>query len=158
VRNLIQLSASIIPEGIKMEQRLRLVQGTSGRPERRITDRQRIAVPGQILWKDAKGHTRMMSVVTREISEMDVTVECVGGVAIPLYRMVYFQIDREARHRMDLPGVLRKSSVLSAIFRVGACSDTTGAPTEYGLRMLVEPKREPAAPDTSWTESSARTA
>ena len=33
------------------------------------------------------------------------------------------------------------SNVLSAVFRVGECSQRTGAPTEYALRLLVEPKR-----------------
>ena len=71
---------------------------------------------------------------------------------IPLYRLVYFQIDRDARHRPDLPEALRKPNVLSAVFRVGPYSQTTGAPSEYALRLLVEPVRradstevEPAA-------------
>ena len=42
-----------------MEQRLRLVQGGQSRAEKRAADRRRIAVPGQIVWKDAKGTTRM---------------------------------------------------------------------------------------------------
>jgi hypothetical protein len=143
-----------------MEQRLRLVQGTSGRHEQRGTDRHRLSVPGQILWKDAKGNTRMTSVVTRDISEHGVSVECRGGVSIPLYRLVYFQVDREARNRPDLPTPLRKSSVLSAIFRVGPCSDVTGAPTEYGLRLLVEPEaqRQTASPKLTWPEPITRTA
>jgi hypothetical protein len=29
------------------------------------------------------------------------------------------------------------------VFRVGECSQTTGSPTEYALRLLVEPKRQP---------------
>lgn len=135
-----------------MEQRLRLVQGGQPRTEKRAAERRRIAVPGQIVWKDARGTTRMAAVVTRDVSDHGVSVECLGGVPIPLFRLVYFQVDREARHRMDLPGALRKSSVLSAVFRVGACRQETGAPGEYALRMLVEPERaasaEPvAAPD-----------
>jgi hypothetical protein len=129
-----------------MEQRLRLVQ-PAGRPhEKRTQDRLRIVVPGQIVWKDAKGTTRMASVVTRDVSEHGVQVECLGGTPIPLYRLVYFQVDKEARHRPDLPAVLRRSNVLSAIFRVGPFSDVTGAPTEYALRLLVEPERQASAP------------
>jgi hypothetical protein len=139
-----------------MEQRLRLVQGSGTRYERRGTDRHRIAVPGQIVWKDAKGATRMAAVVTRDISETGVSVECQGGTAIPLYRMCYFQVDRDARNRLDLPAPLRKASVLSAIFRVGACSDVTGAPNEYGLRLLVEPERQPAA-SVVWTSEETKT-
>ena len=128
-----------------MEQRLRLVQGGHARSEKRTADRRRIAVPGQIVWKDAKGTTRMAAVVTRDVSDHGVSVDCLGG--IPLFRLVYFQVDREARTRMDLPSALRKSSVLSAIFRVGPCRQATGAPSEYALRILVEPERvAPTAP------------
>ena len=127
-----------------MEQRLRLVQGGS-RYEKRTEDRLKIEVPGQILWKDARGSTRMASVVTRDVSAHGVSVECQGGTPIPLYRLVYFQVDRGARSRNDLPAPLRKPTVLSAVFRVGPYSDHTGAPTDYALRLLVEPER-PAAP------------
>ncbi len=127
-----------------MEKRLRLVQGTNiDRFENRLTERRPVSVPGQIVWKDAKGTTRMASVVTRDVSELGVSVECLQGPAIPLYRIVYFQIDKSVRSRADLPAALRASNVLSAVFRVGECSRRTGAPTEYALRLLVEPKREP---------------
>ena len=82
----------------------------------------------------------MASVVTRDVSETGVSVECLEGPAIPLYRIVYFQVDRSARSRTDLPSALRGSNVLSAIFRVGDYSQRTGKPAEYGLRLLVEPK------------------
>lgn len=132
-----------------MEQRLRLVQG-GGRYEKRTEDRHPIAVPGQILWKDAKGATRMASVVTRDVSAHGVSVDCQGGTPIPLYRLVYFQVDRSVRERADLPAPLRKSTVLSAIFRVGPVSNDTGAPTEYALRLLVEPQRQPATQTPEW--------
>jgi hypothetical protein len=139
-----------------MEQRLRLVQG-AGRYEKRTADRHHISVPGQIVWKDARGNTRMASVVTRDISEHGVSVECLGGTPIPLYRLVYFQVDREARNRTDLPPVLRKSSVLSAIFRVGPCSDLTGVPAEYALRLLVEPERRAPVVEHTWESEAGRT-
>ena len=104
-----------------------------------------IEVPGQIVWKDARGTTRMASVITRDVSEHGVSVECLSGTPIPLYRLVYFQVDRDARHRPDLPAALRKSNVLSAVFRVGACQQATGAPSDYALRLLVEPERKVAA-------------
>ena len=135
-----------------MEQRLRLVQGGQPRTDKRTAERRNLAVPGQIVWKDGKGTTRLASVITRDVSEHGVAVECLNGAAIPLYRLVYFQIDRDARHRPDLPEALRKPNVLSAVFRVGPYSQTTGAPSEYALRLLVEPVRradstevEPAA-------------
>lgn len=142
-----------------MEQRLRLVPSTGRGYEKRVADRLKVAVPGQIIWKDAKGATRMASVVTRDVSEHGVSLECTGGTPIPLYRMVYFQVDRDARHRPDLPAVLRRSSVLSAVFRVGPFSDVTGAPTEYALRLLVEPVRQAGAgaPDVAWRSEATQT-
>jgi hypothetical protein len=130
-----------------MEQKFRLVQGgNSERVDQRTAERRELAVPGQIVWKDARGTTRMASVVTRDVSDSGVRVECLQGPAIPLFRIVYFQVDRSVRHRMDLPPALRKSNVLSAVFRVGSCSQKTGAPTEYALRLLIEPDRTVAAP------------
>jgi hypothetical protein len=126
-------------------ERLRLVQGGQNRSEKRATERRRIEVPGQIVWKDARGTTRMAAVTTKDVSDHGVSVECRGGMPIPLFRLVYFQIDREARHRSDLPPALRKSSVLSAVFRVGPCTEATGSPSEYALRMLVEPEQRPVA-------------
>jgi hypothetical protein len=124
-----------------MEQRLRLVQGAQARIEKRAAERRRVTVPGQIVWKDARGTTRVAPVRTRDVSDSGVSVECLGGMPIPQFRMVYFQLDREARNRADLPPALRRSSVLSAVFRVGECQQTTGAPAEYALRLLVEPER-----------------
>ena len=130
-----------------MEQRLRLVQGGHRQvDDKRQSERLAIEVPGQIVWKDAKGTTRMASVVTRNVSEHGVRVECLSGTPIPQYRLVYFQVDRDARHRPDLPAALRKSSVLSAIFRVGECQQATGAPRDYALRLLVEPERKVTTP------------
>ena len=134
-----------------MEQRLRLVQGGNpNRSEKRASERRQLAVPGQIVWKDARGTTRMATVVTRDVSESGVSVVCVQGSAIPLYRMVYFQVDRAARGRADVPVALRQPGVLSAVFRVGECSQQTGAPAEYALRLLVEPRTNRAAGVAPW--------
>lgn len=127
-----------------MEQRLRLVQGVNGRVEKRSAERRRVQVPGQIVWKDGRGQVRMSAVVTRDVSDHGATIECRGDLNLPLYRLVYFQVDRHIRNRPDLPEALRKQSVLSAVFRVGPCSDVTGAPTEYGLRLMVDPQRAAA--------------
>lgn len=123
-----------------MEQRLRLVQGHA-RIDKRTAERRKVVVPGQIVWKDTRGATRVAAVRTRDVSEYGVSVECLGGVPIPPFRLVYFQIDRESRNRPELPDSLRRSSVLSAVFRVGPCLQATGAPADYALRLLVEPRR-----------------
>ena len=128
-----------------MEQRLRLVQGGQARSEKRASERRRLEVPGQIVWKDARGTTRMASVVTRDVSEHGVLVECLSGTPIPQYRLVYFQVNRDSRYGVELPAALRKNSVLSAVFRVGPSQQSTGAPSYYALRLLVEPERKVAA-------------
>jgi len=128
-----------------MEQRLRLVQGKGGAVEKRAAERRRVQVPGQIAWKDGRGQTCIAAVVTRDISEHGVSIECRTGLVVPLYRLVYFQVDKHARNRPDVPATLRKQSVLSAVFRVGQSSDVTGTPTEYALRLLIEPQRTAAS-------------
>ncbi len=139
-----------------MEQRFRLVQGSGPRPEQRRSERRPLAVPGQIVWKDARGATRMAPVMTRDVSDDGVSLECQIPTAIPLYRLVYFQVDRDARHSADLPPSLRKANVLSAVFRVGEDSPMTGAPTLYALRLLVEPER--AVPAThGWGAKAGHT-
>jgi hypothetical protein len=125
-----------------MEQRLRLVQGGhQARTEQRSSERRHLEVPGQIVWKDARGNTRLTSVVTRDVSEFGVSVECLNGAPIPLYRLVYFQIDRNARQNAEIPPALRKPNVLSAVFRVGEDNRVIGGPGSYALRLLVEPAR-----------------
>ena len=129
-----------------MEQRLRLVQGgQQPRSEKRTSERRPVAVPGQIVWKDARGNTKLAEVVTRDVSDYGVSVECLNGAAIPLYRLVYFQIDRDARHSAELPAALKKPNVLSAVFRVGADNQAIGGPSGYALRLLVEPARTGAS-------------
>ena len=124
-----------------MEQKLRLVQGVSGRVEKRSTERRRLQVAGQIIWKDGRGQTRLAAVTTRDVSEHGASIECRSELNLPLYRMVYFQVDRHLRNRADLPEALRKHSVLAVVFRIGPCSEATGSPSEYGIRLMVEPKR-----------------
>jgi len=142
-----------------MEQRLRLVQGgQQPRGEKRTSERRRLEVPGQIVWKDAGGTTRFASVVTRDVSEHGVAVQCLNGTAIPRYRLVYFQIDSEARNRPELPAALRKPNVLSAVFRVGPYSEQTGSPSDYALRLLVEPARDTTATTPTWPTECTRTA
>lgn len=141
-----------------MEQRLRLIQGSAGRSDnKRSAERRRVQVPGQIVWKDHRGQTQMAAVVTRDVSENSVSIECRTGLRIPMYRLVYFQVDRLSRHKAELPDALRKQTVLSAIFRVGAPSEATGTPTEYALRLLAEPHVAAAKTTTEWKATANRT-
>jgi hypothetical protein len=98
-----------------------------------------VQVSGQIVWKDSRGTTRLSRVVTRDVSESGVAVESINGTPIPLYRLVYFQVDRSERNNFALPDVLRRNPVLAAVFRVGDTNGATGSPSGYALRLLVEP-------------------
>ena len=82
---------------------------------------------------------RFASVTTRDISDAGIFVEADGAAAIPLYRLVHVQLERDARDAQAIPEQLRRGRVLSAVWRVGACRRSTGTPDGYALRFLVEP-------------------
>ena len=77
----------------------------------------------------------------RDVSDSGAYLDCRGADAIPLYRLVYLQFEREARDVPELPSPLRDGRVLSAVFRVGPCDPSTGTPSGYALRFLLEPAR-----------------
>ena len=114
----------------------------------RIGSRRSLRIPGRLTWRDASGTLRFVSVVTRDVSEQDAFVECQVPASIPLYRLVHFQIERSACERTDLPKVLRRGKLLSAVYRVGPYSSSTGTPQGYALRLLVEPANGEAAAQT----------
>jgi hypothetical protein len=116
--------------------------------EQRATTRQSLGVPGRLVWKDARGTTRFNSVLIRDISETGAYVESISGSPIPLYRLVSLQAERAVEPDM-LPTCLRQGRILSAVFRVGPSSRSTGTPEGYGLRLLVEPRRRQMAPPAS---------
>ena len=107
----------------------------------RIGNRRKVRVAGRLTWRDATGTLRFVSVVTRDVSDVDAFVECQVPASIPLYRLVHFQIERPAREAGDLPNVLQQGKVLSAVYRVGPYRSATGTPQGYALRLLVEPSR-----------------
>ena len=88
--------------------------------------------------RDASGTLRFVSVVLRDVSDVDAFVECQVPASIPLYRLVHFQVERPARDGQELPAALREGKVLSAIYRVGPYKTSTGTPSGYALRLLVE--------------------
>jgi hypothetical protein len=109
--------------------------------QQRIGDRRKIRVPGRLTWRDATGTLRFVSVMTRDVSDVDAFVECEMPASIPLYRLVHFQIERPSRDGHDLPTALQQGKVLSAVYRVGPYRASSGTPQGYALRLLVEPKR-----------------
>jgi hypothetical protein len=107
--------------------------------------RQPLVLPGRVTWKDARGTTRFASVVTRDVSETGVFIEWSESISIPLYRLVTFQLERDARNADGLPTALRVGKVLSAVYRAGQFQKSTGTPEGYGLRLLVEPSASMAS-------------
>jgi len=108
---------------------------------KRAVERRPVQLPARLMWKDQRGTTRFASVVTRNISELGVYVECQSAVSIPLYRLVQFQIERDIRDASNqpLPMALRQGRILSAVYRV-----TPGSPAGrqgLALRLMVDPKR-----------------
>ena len=106
----------------------------------RSSERLPITVPARVTWKDASGAVRFASVMTKDVSEAGVFVECDAGAAIPLYRLVHLQVERSASMNQQLPSQLRQGRVLSAVWRVGPCRRSTGTPSGYALRFLVDPQ------------------
>lgn len=120
---------------------------SSKRPSnQRGTERRAVAFPARLTWKDQRGATRFASVVTRNVSDYGVYVECHSIVSIPLFRLVQFQLEREVREADTLPAALRQGRILSAVYRVSPRS-SSGTPQGLALRLMVEPRRRAADVD-----------
>jgi len=107
----------------------------------RIGARRKLRVQGRLTWRDAKGALRFVSVVTRDVSDVDAFVECQVPTSIPLYRLVHFQVERSGRDYPELPAVLQHGKILSAVYRLGPYRSSTGTPQGYALRLLIDPAR-----------------
>jgi hypothetical protein len=105
----------------------------------RSAERRPLVLPGRVTWKDTRGTMRFASVVTRDVSDTGVFIEWGESTSIPLYRLVTFQLERDARNADGLPRALQTGKVLSAVYRAGEFQKSTGTPEGYGLRLLVEP-------------------
>jgi hypothetical protein len=79
-------------------------------------------------------------VVTRNVSEHGVFVECQSPFSIPLYRLVHFQLERDTCETERIPMTLRQGRVLSAVYRVSPAT-ASGKPQGLALRLMVDPKR-----------------
>lgn len=105
----------------------------------RTAERRTVALPARLTWKDQRGTTRFAAVMTRNVSEFGVFVECQAPVSIPLFRLVQFQLERDIRDGDNLPESLRQGRVLSAVYRVHA--PKPGTPQGLALRLMVDPRR-----------------
>ena len=113
-------------------------QSSSEAMHSRIGNRRKVSVPARLTWRDASGTLRFVSVLLKDVSDVDAFVECQVPASIPLYRLVHFQVERPARDGQDIPVALRDGKVLSAVYRVGPYKTSTGTPSGYALRLLVE--------------------
>jgi hypothetical protein len=108
--------------------------------EQRVSTRRDVNVPARLTWKDQRGVQRFASVVTRNVSDHGVYVECQSAVSIPMFRLVQFQLERAVREDDNLPASLRSGRVLSAVYRVSP-GTTSGRPQCLALRLMVDPRR-----------------
>jgi hypothetical protein len=111
----------------------------------RLSERRAVTVPARLVWKDASGAVRFASAITRDVSDAGAFVECDAAAAIPLYRLVHLQVERSIKGIESLPTRLREGRVLSAVWRVAPCRKSTGTPSGYALRFLVDPQASVAA-------------
>ena len=116
---------------------------TTDQRVQRAAERRPVTLPARLTWKDHRGATRFASVVTRDVSEYGVFVDCQTAISIPLYRLVQFQLERDARDSDPLPSSLRHGRVLSAVYRVTSPQTSTGR-QGLALRLMVNPKRQEA--------------
>ena len=107
---------------------------------RRTGDRLNVALPARLTWKDQRGSTRFASVLTRDISEFGVFVECQSPISITQFRLVQFQLERDVRHIPGIPEALRQGRLLSAVYRI-VQPTRSGGRQGLALRLLVDPRR-----------------
>jgi hypothetical protein len=121
----------------------------------RSTDRRAVALAARLTWKDQRGATRFATVVARNVSDFGVYVECHSPVTIPLYRLVQFQLEREAgQEGVTLPGSLQRAGrVLSAVYRVSPPSSSR--PQGLALRLMVDPTRTATSIETVAARATA---
>ncbi|HKT80633.1 MAG TPA: hypothetical protein VJP86_10475 [Vicinamibacterales bacterium] len=116
---------------------------------KRITERRAAAFPARLMWKDQRGTTRFATVVTKDVSEIGVYVESHSVVSIPLYRIVQFQIEKDALDTESVPHSLRHGRILAAVYRV--TPPARGGRQGFALRLMVDPKRQAVPTRTALT-------
>jgi hypothetical protein len=113
----------------------------SRQPEnKRRAERVNVMLPARLTWKDQRGSARFASVVTRDISEFGVFVECQSPISITQFRLVQFQLERDVRDIDGLPDSLRQGRLLSAVYRVQQPT-RSGGRQGLALRLMVDPRR-----------------
>ncbi len=121
---------------------------------KRNAERRAMALPARLTWKDQRGATRFATVVTRNVSELGVYVESRSVVSIPLYRLVQFQLETDARQSDCVPDTLRHGRILSAVYRVSP-PNSSGSLQGFALRLMVDPRRRAAVTDVEQSRATA---
>jgi hypothetical protein len=106
----------------------------------RVSERRPMALPARLTWKDQRGATRFASVITRNVSDYGVYVECLSPFSIPLFRLVQFQLERDAREQDPIPSSLKQGRLVSAVYRVTPATPSGGR-QGLALRQMVDPRR-----------------
>jgi hypothetical protein len=109
----------------------------------RAAERRAVVLPARLTWKDQRGATRFASVMTRDVSDIGVFVECQSALSIPLYRLVQFQLERDVRGSEPVPQSLRQGRILAAVYRVTP-PGPSGSRPGLALRLMIVPQRRPA--------------
>ena len=97
-------------------------------------------LPARLTWKDQRGSTRFASVVTRDVSEFGVFVECPSPISITQFRLVQFQLERDVRDIPGIPESLRQGRLLTAVYRIDPPT-RSGGRQGIALRLLVAPRK-----------------
>jgi hypothetical protein len=111
---------------------------------KRSSERINLMLPARLTWKDQRGSTRFASVITRDVSEFGVFVECQSPISITQFRLVQFQLERDVRDADGLPESLRQGRLLSAVYRVHPPT-RSGGRQGLALRLMVDPRRRQQA-------------
>src|SRR5256885_8591548 len=90
----------------------------------RAAERVELTMPARLMWKDKRGATRFAMVLTRNVSEFGVLVECPTAFSIDLFRLVHFQLERETRDYEGVPHSLRQGRILSAVYRISPATSS----------------------------------
>ena len=108
----------------------------------RFAERTNIMLPARLTWKDQRGSMRFAGVITRNVSEFGVFVECQSPISINKFRLIHFQLERDVRDSDGLPESLRQGRLLSAVYRIHAPT-RSGGRQGLALRLMVDPRRRP---------------
>lgn len=119
----------------------------------RRAERQHVVLPARLSWKDQRGVPRFASVVTRNLSETGVFVECQAPVTISRLRLVHFQLERDVREADGLPDTMRQGRLLAAVYRV-IPPTRAGGRQGLALRLMVDPRRLARQADSTASDAA----